>query len=87
MRFNPLLVVGVLLGVGALSALPSVRESTGVAADESWQRALMHAELALAPLLFLPVAGGRKAALANRRRRLLGRGGGVRAAVFVHRRG
>lgn len=65
MRFNPLLVVGVLLGAGALAALPFVRESTGLARDESWQLAVIHTELALAPLLFLPSVGGRKDALAN----------------------
>lgn len=65
MRFNALLVAGSLLAVGGLVALGPVRSSLGLALDDAWQLALIHAELALAPLLFMPVAGGRGKALTN----------------------
>lgn len=65
MRFNALLVAGSLLAVGGLVALGPVRSALGLALDETWQLALIHAELALAPLLFMPVAGGRGKALTN----------------------
>lgn len=65
MRFNALLVAASLLVVGGLVAIGPVRSALGLALDESWQLALVHAELGLAPLLFLPVGGGRTKALQN----------------------
>lgn len=65
MKFNALLVASMLLALGGLLALSGVRESLGTALDDSWQLALIHAEFALAPLLFLPVVGGRKVAATN----------------------
>lgn len=65
MRFNALLVASVLLAFGGLLALAGVREAFGTALDDSWQLALIHTELGLAPLLFLPVIGDRKIAVNN----------------------
>jgi hypothetical protein len=65
MRFNALIVASALLAVGAIVALAPVREALGLALDDSWQLALIHAELALMPLLFLPVRGGRAEAVSN----------------------
>jgi len=65
MRFNALLVAGSLLAVGGLVALGPVRSALGLSLDDSWQLALIHAELALAPLLYMPVVGGRGKALSN----------------------
>lgn len=65
MRFNALLVVATLLALGGLLALPSLRNSFGTSLDDSWQLALVHCELALAPLLFLPLVGGREDAFMN----------------------
>ena len=65
MRFNALLVACTLLALGGVMAMPSVRETVGTALDDSWQLALIHAELALAPLLFLPLVGGRKQTFTN----------------------
>ena len=65
MRFNALVVALTLLTVGGLVAYAPVRSALGLALDESWQLALIHAELALVPLLYLPAAGGRGKALGN----------------------
>ena len=65
MRFNALIVAVTLLAVGGLVAYSPVRESLGLALDDSWQLALIHAELALAPLLFRPVVGDRVKAFSN----------------------
>jgi hypothetical protein len=59
MRFNALIVAAALLAVGAGVALAPVREAFGLGLDDSWQLALIHAEFALAPLLFLPARGPR----------------------------
>jgi hypothetical protein len=65
MRFNALIVAGCLLAVGAAVAPAPVRSALGLALDDSWQLALIHAELALVPLVFFPVRGGRCEALGN----------------------
>lgn len=65
MRFNALLVAASLLAVGGLVALGPVRGALGLALVDAWQLALIHAELALVPLLFLPRSGGRGKAMAN----------------------
>lgn len=65
MKFNALLVVSVLLALGGLFALPGERQAAGLGLDGSWQLAVIHAELALAPLLYLPVVGERRSALNN----------------------
>ncbi|MCA8911158.1 MAG: hypothetical protein KDB82_05615 [Planctomycetes bacterium] len=65
MRFNALVVAVSLLAIGGLAALRPVRESLGLALDDSLQLAVIHAELALAPLLFVPVRGARSAVLSN----------------------
>ena len=65
MRFNALIVAVCLLAVGGLVALQPVREALGLALDDSLQLALIHAELAMAPLLFLPVLGTRHSVLSN----------------------
>lgn len=65
MRFNALVVAVSLLAVGGLVALRPVREALGLALDDSLQLALIHSELALAPLLFLPVIGNRGSVLPN----------------------
>lgn len=64
-RLNPLIIVLAMLGVGAVASVGAVRGSMGLAADDSWQLALIHAEFALAALLFLPAGGGRRCALEN----------------------
>jgi hypothetical protein len=65
MRFNALVVAGCLLAVGGLVALRPVREALGLALDDSLQLAVIHIELALAPLLFFPLNGAREKALSN----------------------
>lgn len=65
MRFNALIVAASLLAVGAVVALPPVRSALGLALDDSWQLAVIHAEFALVPLLFFPGQGGRASALSN----------------------
>lgn len=65
MRFNALVVTVCLFAIGGLAALRPVREAVGLALDDSWQLALIHAELALAPLLFMPALGARGKALGN----------------------
>lgn len=65
MRFNALLVAGSLLAVGGLVSLAPVRGELGIALDDSWQLALVHAEFALAPLLYIPACGGRGKAVGN----------------------
>ncbi|MCB9895490.1 MAG: hypothetical protein H6839_13665 [Planctomycetes bacterium] len=65
MRFNALIIATSLLAIGGLVAYAPVRESLGLALDDSWQLALIHAELALAPLLFRPALGDRRKAFEN----------------------
>ena len=65
MKLNALLVASTLLAFGGLLALSGTRAALGTALDHTWQLALMHLELALAPLLFLPVIGERKHAFTN----------------------
>jgi len=54
-RFQPAIVVAILLASAALSAVESWRAAFGIAIDASLQRALVHIELAL-PLLVLAPA-------------------------------
>ncbi|MCA8947651.1 MAG: hypothetical protein KDB29_15555, partial [Planctomycetes bacterium] len=65
MRFNALIVAVCLLAAGGLVALQPVREALGLALDDSLQLALIHAELAMAPLLFIPALGTRHSVLSN----------------------
>jgi hypothetical protein len=65
MRFNAVIVASCLLAIGAAVALAPVRQALGLALDDSWQHSVIHAELALVPLLYLPVRGGRREALSN----------------------
>jgi hypothetical protein len=59
MRFNALVVAAVLLTVGGVVALAPVRAALGLGLDDSWQLSVIHASLAVAPLLFFPRRGGR----------------------------
>jgi hypothetical protein len=65
MRFNALVVGAVLLAVAGVVAVAAVRSALGLALDDTWQLAVIYAELAVAPLLFFPLRGGRKEALGN----------------------
>jgi hypothetical protein len=55
--YSPLIVAAALLGVGGVLAMPAVRGPLGLALDDSWQLVLIHAEVVLAPLLFMPYRG------------------------------
>jgi hypothetical protein len=65
MRYNALLVAGLLFALGALLAAHGVRDPLGIALTDAWQLALGHAWIGLAPVLFLPRRGGRTDCLGN----------------------
>jgi hypothetical protein len=66
MSYNPFLVAVLMLAAAAILAGTALGAAFGVQHDVSLQRALVHVELALAPLFFLPlVSRGRDAAARN----------------------
>lgn len=63
-RFQPALVVALLLGAAGVLNLEASREAFGIAADDSMVRALVYCELALPLLMFVvPPVAARKDAL------------------------
>ena len=59
-RFQPAIVVAILLASAAALAVESWRKAMGIAVDESLQRALIYVELALPLVVFAPGAFKRR---------------------------